>query len=125
MVYDLCVWRNKNYLEGFYGNNGSVIPQSIITKKPSAELRPNQTDQDSLPPYDLLDNILYRLVEKEESIKELIKSGYDSEIVKKISKLLYSAEYKRRQAPPGVKISEKAFGRDRRYPITNKFVEEV
>ncbi|MDC0073965.1 NAD+ synthase [Alphaproteobacteria bacterium] len=125
MVFDLCVWRNKNFLEGFFGKNGSVIPQNIIKKKPSAELRPNQTDQDSLPPYDLLDNILYKLVEKEESINELIQSGYDSEIVRRISKLLYGAEYKRRQAPPGVKISEKAFGRDRRYPITNKFIEEV
>ncbi|MAV99016.1 MAG: hypothetical protein CML81_04330 [Rhodobiaceae bacterium] len=93
----------------------------MITKAPTAELRDNQTDQDSLPEYDVLDDILYKLIEEEISVKDIIKSGHDKQWVTKIQNLLYISEYKRRQAPPGVKISSKNFGKDRRYPITNNF----
>ena len=106
---------------GCLGPSGEVIPENIITKAPTAELRENQTDQDSLPAYDVLDDILERLVEKEQSVAEIIASGHDRETVQRIEHLLYLAEYKRRQAAPGVKISSRNFGRDRRYPITNKF----
>ena len=98
-----------------------VIPINSITKSPSAELRSNQKDTDSLPAYDILDEILYLLIEKELSIKDITKNGYKLELVKKISTLLFRSEYKRRQAPPGVKLSSKSFGKERRYPITNKF----
>jgi NAD+ synthase len=98
-----------------------VIPERIITKPPSAELREDQTDQDSLPPYDVLDTILQGLVEKDLSARELVAQGQDPAVVRMVSNLLDLAEYKRRQAPPGVKITRKAFGRDRRYPITNVF----
>jgi NAD+ synthase len=93
----------------------------VITKPPSAELRHDQTDQDSLPPYDVLDAILQGLVEKDLSARELVAQGQDPAVVRMVSNLLDLAEYKRRQAPPGVKITRKAFGRDRRYPITNAF----
>jgi len=92
---------------------------------PTAELRPNQTDQDSLPPYEVLDDILVSLVEKEMPLAEIVKRGHAPETVKRIERLLYLAEYKRRQAPPGVKISSRNFGRDRRYPIVNKFRETL
>ena len=105
------------------GRPGAVIPERILTKAPSAELRPDQTDQDSLPPYDMLDAILRELVEAETPIAEVIAKGFEPALVKRIAAMLYAAEYKRRQAPPGVKITEKAFGRDRRYPITNAFRE--
>ena len=98
-----------------------MIPERIITKPPSAELRANQTDQDSLPPYDELDAILQGLVEQDLSARELVAAGHDPAVVRRVSNLLDLAEYKRRQAPPGVKITRKAFGRDRRYPITNAF----
>ena len=107
------------------GPRGIVIPPNILTKVPTAELRENQTDQDSLPEYDVLDDILRSLVEKKEPIPDIIARGHDPETVKKIERLLYIAEYKRRQAAPGVKISEQYFGRDRRYPITNKFREKL
>ncbi len=98
-----------------------MIPTNIITKPPSAELRADQKDEDSLPPYDVLDAILEALVEKELSITEIVAEGFDREIVARIEHMLYIAEYKRRQAPPGVKITRRNFGRDRRYPITNGF----
>jgi NAD+ synthase len=98
-----------------------VIPERVITKPPSAELRPDQTDQDSLPPYDELDGILQGLIEQDLSARELVEAGHDPAVVRRVSNLLDIAEYKRRQAPPGVKITHKAFGRDRRYPITNAF----
>jgi NAD+ synthase len=107
------------------GPGGVVIPEAILTKAPSAELRANQTDQDSLPPYPVLDDILSCLVEKEMPLPEIVARGHAAEIVKKVERMLYIAEYKRRQAPPGVKISSKSFGRDRRYPIVNKFREEL
>jgi NAD+ synthase len=98
-----------------------VIPKSIIDKAPSAELRPNQTDQDSLPPYPVLDDILECLVEHEMSTQEIIARGHDTTTVHRVEHLLYIAEYKRRQSAPGVKITRKNFGRDRRYPITNRY----
>ena len=100
-----------------------MIPESSITKAPTAELRPNQTDQDSLPPYEVLDAILNGLVEEEQSVDEIVARGFAREIVVRVQHLLYMAEYKRRQAPPGVKITSRSFGRDRRYPITNGFRE--
>jgi NAD+ synthase len=103
------------------GPDGAVIPENIITRPPTAELRENQTDQDSLPPYDVLDAILERLVEREEPIATIIDAGFDRETVAKIERLLNIAEYKRRQAAPGVKVTLKNFGRDRRYPITHRF----
>ncbi|MGZ3285053.1 MAG: NAD+ synthase, partial [Xanthobacteraceae bacterium] len=98
-----------------------VIPVNIITRPPTAELRENQTDQDSLPPYDMLDAILERLVEREEPLASIVEAGFDREVVARIDRLLNIAEYKRRQAAPGVKVTQKNFGRDRRYPITNRF----
>ena len=124
-VYRLARWRNAHVPKGGKGPAGEVIPESIITKVPTAELRPNQTDQDSLPPYEALDDILVSLVEKEMPLAEIVKRGHAAETVKKIERLLYLAEYKRRQAPPGVKISSRNFGRDRRYPIVNKFREPL
>jgi NAD+ synthase len=120
-VVELAHWRNGHKLDWALGPDGEVIPLNIITKPPSAELRANQTDQDSLPPYDVLDAILEGLVEKELPVDEIVSQGYDRDIVARIEHMLYVAEYKRRQAPPGVKITRRNFGRDRRYPITNGF----
>ena len=120
-VYELCRWRNGHVPPDALGPSGEVIPRSIIDKAPSAELRPNQTDQDSLPPYPVLDDILECLVENEMGVDEIMARGHDRETVHRIEHLLYIAEYKRRQAAPGVKITKKNFGRDRRYPITNRF----
>jgi NAD+ synthase len=120
-VFALSHWRNQHRPAGALGPAGTVIPERIITKPPSAELRPDQTDQDSLPPYDELDAILHGLVETDLSARDLVERGHDAAVVRKVSNLLDIAEYKRRQAPPGVKITRKAFGRDRRYPITNAF----
>jgi len=124
-VFALSVWRNKNIPPGALGPQGPVMPERIITKPPSAELKPNQTDQDSLPPYDELDAILLLLIEGEASIEEAVAAGHDRATVIKIWKLLDRAEYKRRQAPPGVKITPRAFGRDRRYPMTNGFTDLI
>jgi len=120
-VFRLSHWRNTNSPVGALGPQGRVIPERIIEKPPTAELRANQTDQDSLPPYDVLDGILECLVERECSFEDTVARGYDPATVKRIEHLLYISEYKRRQAPPGVKISSRNFGRDRRYPITNAF----
>ena len=122
-VYALSRWRNEHRPEGALGPEGRVIPESSIVKAPTAELRPNQTDQDSLPPYDMLDAVLQGLVEDELSVSEIVARGFSRDVVTRVQRLLYSAEYKRRQAPPGVKITRKGFGRDRRYPITNAFRE--
>jgi NAD+ synthase len=97
------------------------MPDNVITKPPTAELRENQKDADSLPPYEVLDPILYGLVEEELSVEQLVARGFDLATVTRIERLLYIAEYKRRQAPPGVKLGSRNFGRDRRYPITNAF----
>jgi NAD+ synthase len=120
-VYALSAWRNTTVPPGALGPSGEVIPKNIIDKAPSAELRENQTDQDSLPPYPVLDDILECLVENEMGVEEIVKRGHPRETVTRIEHLLYVAEYKRRQAAPGVKITRKNFGRDRRYPITNRF----
>ena len=123
-VFNLCHWRNQQTLPGFLGPKGRVIPERVITKPPSAELRENQKDQDSLPPYEELDAILMCLVEKELGFDATVAEGYDAETVRRVWKLLDRAEYKRRQAPPGVKITGRAFGRDRRYPLTNGFTKQ-
>ncbi|MBC7505271.1 MAG: NAD+ synthase [Sandarakinorhabdus sp.] len=120
-VFKLCTWRNGHRPRLAMGPAGPVMPQRVIDKPPSAELRDNQQDADSLPPYDLLDRILLGLVENERSAAELVAQGIDPAVVARIERLLNIAEYKRRQAPPGVKIGSRNFGRDRRYPITNAF----
>jgi len=120
-VFRLAALRNHWKPDGALGPAGEVIPPDIITRPPTAELRENQTDQDSLPPYDVLDAILERLVEREEPLDRIIAAGFDRETVTRIDHLLNVAEYKRRQAAPGVKVTARNFGRDRRYPITNRF----
>ena len=120
-VYALSRWRNAHTCHIGLGAAGEVIPQRIIDKAPSAELRENQTDQDSLPHYPALDDMLHGFVEEEAEIEDVIARGHDPAVVHRIQNLLYVAEYKRRQAPPGVKIGTRNFGRDRRYPITNKY----
>jgi len=120
-VFKLCEWRNANFPRLGMGPRGPVMPQRVIDKPPTAELRDNQRDDDSLPPYDVLDRILKGLVEDEQSVADLVATGLDAATVARIERLLYVAEYKRRQAPPGVKIGRRNFGRDRRYPITNAF----
>lgn len=122
-VYRLAQWRNSHRPSTGKGPEGVVIPENILTKAPSAELRENQTDQDSLPPYDVLDDILSALVEKELPVADIVARGHVIETVKRVENLLYASEYKRRQAAPGVKISARNFGRDRRYPVTNRFRE--
>ncbi|MBM3517775.1 MAG: NAD+ synthase [Alphaproteobacteria bacterium] len=122
-VYRLANWRNQAVPVGALGPDGRVIPEAIITKKPTAELRANQFDQDTLPPYEVLDDILRCLVEAEMPVAEVAARGHERATVERVARMLYAAEYKRRQAPPGVKITSKAFGRDRRYPITNAFRE--
>ena len=98
-----------------------MIPERIISKKPSAELKPDQFDEDTLPPYEVLDDILKNLIEGEQAISDIVARGHDPNVVRLVWHMLDRAEYKRRQAPPGVKISSRSFGRDRRYPITNSF----
>ncbi len=120
-VFQLSRWRNENRPRLGLGPNGPVMPDRVITKPPTAELRDNQRDDDSLPPYDILDPILHALVEEELSAADIAARGHDPAVVARIERLLYVAEYKRRQAPPGVKIGQRNFGRDRRYPITNAF----
>ena len=120
-VYRLARLRNEGVPKGCLGPAGEVIPERILTKAPTAELKPNQKDQDTLPPYEVLDDILECLVEKEMPLARIVERGHPVETVRKIERMLNIAEYKRRQAAPGVKLSERNFGRDRRYPITNKF----
>ena len=120
-VFELSRWRNAQKPEGALGPDGPVMPERVIAKPPSAELREDQKDEDSLPPYERLDAILEGLVEKELPHRVLVEQGQDRDEVDRIARLLYVAEYKRRQSPPGVKITGRAFGRDRRYPITNRF----
>ena len=106
------------------GPAGPVIPERIITTPPSAELRPNQTDQDSLPPYEVLDAILEGLVERDASVADLVAEGHDRATVKRIEHLLYISEYKRFQSAPGTRLTQKAFWLDRRYPIANRFRDD-
>ena len=120
-VFRLCGLRNTWKPAGALGPSGVVIPERVITKPPTAELRENQKDQDTLPPYDALDAILERLVEREEPIADIVAAGFDRATVIRVERMLNLAEYKRRQAAPGVKVTLRNFGRDRRYPIVNKF----
>lgn len=120
-VFELCLWRNRMVPKGALGPDGEVIPHNIIVKPPTAELRDDQKDEDSLPPYEDLDDMLMCLVDYEMSVEEVVKRGHSVEEVARIEQLLYIAEYKRRQSPPGVKITRRNYGRDRRYPITNGF----
>jgi NAD+ synthase len=124
-VYALARYRNAARPKGCLGPEAIVVPENILTKAPTAELKPGQRDQDTLPPYDMLDDILNCLVELEMPLPEIVARGHAPELVKKVERMLYLAEYKRRQAAPGVKITQKNFGRDRRYPITNKFRERL
>ncbi|MCB2102633.1 MAG: NAD+ synthase [Rhodobacterales bacterium] len=124
-VFAVSRWRNANRPAGCLGPQGPVMPETVITKPPTAELKPNQTDQDSLPPYNVLDDILTCMIEREMSRIEIIARGHDPDTVQRVWRLLDRAEYKRRQAPPGVKITSRAFGRDRRYPITNGFTNLI
>ena len=123
-VFALSRWRNQAHPEGLLGPAGRVIPERVITKPPSAELKPDQKDEDSLPPYHVLDGILECLVEHEMPVPDIVARGYDEATVRAVWRMLDRAEYKRRQAPPGVKITRRAFGRDRRYPITNAFQDK-
>jgi NAD+ synthase len=121
MVFDLARWRNQVLPKGALGPPGRVVPERIITKPPSAELKPDQKDEDSLPPYPVLDDILTGLIEGEESVDAIVARGHDRDLVNRVWRMLDLAEYKRRQACPGVKITRRAFGKERRYPITNAF----
>lgn len=123
-VFETARWRNANHRAWMKGPAGPVIPERIITKPPSAELRPNQTDQDSLPPYEVLDAILEGLVERDSSVADLVAEGHDRATVKRIEHLLYISEYKRFQSAPGTRLTQKAFWLDRRYPIANRFRDE-
>ncbi|MBT4906418.1 MAG: NAD+ synthase [Rhodospirillaceae bacterium] len=120
-VFKLCHWRNDHHPDGVEGPAGAVIPERMISKPPSAELRPDQKDEDSLPPYEVLDAILHGLIEEDLGGAELEDKGFEPATVQRIWRLLELSEYKRRQAPPGVKLTSRSFGRDRRYPITNAF----
>jgi NAD+ synthase len=120
-VYQLAKLRNRWKPEDALGPSGEVISANIIMRAPTAELRENQTDQDTLPPYEVLDAILERLVEREEPVAKIVEEGFDRETVVRVERMLNLAEYKRRQAAPGVKVTLKNFGRDRRYPIVNRF----
>ena len=120
-VYRLSALRNTWKPEGAHGPDGTVIPDNILTRAPTAELRENQKDQDTLPPYDMLDQVLERLVEREEPIASIVAAGFDRDTVVRVERMLNLAEYKRRQAAPGVKVTLRNFGRDRRYPIVNRF----
>ncbi|MDX2083656.1 MAG: NAD+ synthase [Rickettsiales bacterium] len=121
-IYQLANWRNQNVPQISLYQNKNLIPQNIITKAPSAELREDQKDSDSLPEYEILDKILFALIEEQKSISEIIASGFAKDLVKKVAKLFYGSEYKRQQSCLGPKISDLAFDKDRRYPITNKFI---
>lgn len=114
-VYSICRWLNQHLGQ-------EIIPENVLTKAPSAELKPGQTDQDSLPPYEILDDILYRMIERNESFQEIIAAGHNKAVVEKVTQLVMRAEFKRRQAPPGLKISDRAFGTGWRMPIAKKFV---
>lgn len=123
-VFELARWRNKHLPKGALGPDGEVMPENIISKPPSAELREDQKDEDSLPPYHILDDILYGLIEREESVATIVERGHLEETVRRIESLVRINEYKRRQAPPGVKIGNKNFGKGRRYPLVNRYRDE-
>lgn len=121
-VYELCRWRNAHKPDHSFGPAGQVIPENVLTKAPTAELKPDQKDQDTLPPYDVLDHILTGLIEHDWDVSTIVKhGGHDAGLVQRVWRMLDIAEYKRRQAAPGPKITSRSFGRERRYPITNHF----
>jgi NAD+ synthase len=120
-VFALSRWRNANHPNGALGPKGPVMPERVITRPPTAELRADQKDEDNLPPYAVLDDILQCLIEEEMAVGDIVARGHAVETVTRVERMLYVAEYKRRQAPPGVKVTRRNFGRDRRYPITNRF----
>jgi NAD+ synthase len=120
-VFEQCRWRNANHRDWMQGPDGEVIPVSIIDKPPSAELRPDQKDEDSLPPYEILDAILEGLIDDEKSVADLVKEGFDRETVKKVEHLMYISEYKRFQSAPGTRLTMRSFWLDRRYPIVNRW----
>jgi NAD+ synthase len=120
-VFALARWRNERLPDDALGPSGRVIPERVIVKPPTAELKFGQTDQDTLPPYEVLDGILEALIEHDAGVRDIVSRGFDKQTVDRVCRMLHRAEYKRRQAPPGVKITRRAFGRDRRYPITNGF----
>jgi NAD+ synthase len=120
-VFEISRWRNLNHRSWMLGSNGVIIPETILTKAPTAELRDNQKDQDSLPDYEVLDAILMAFIDDEKSVAEIVKMGFDRKIVKDIEDLIYKSEYKRYQSAPGTKLSGRAFWLDRRYPIANKW----
>ncbi|MCE5974420.1 NAD+ synthase [Sinirhodobacter sp. WL0062] len=120
-VFETCRWRNANHRPWMKGPEGEVVPPQIITKPPSAELRENQKDQDSLPPYEVLDAILERLVEEDQSVEEIVAAGFDRATVKRIEHLLYISEWKRFQSAPGPRLTTRAFWLDRRYPMVNRW----
>jgi NAD+ synthase (glutamine-hydrolysing) len=117
-VFELARWRNAH---DPYGRGLDPIPERIITRPPSAELRPDQTDQDSLPPYEVLDAILSRYMENDERIEDIVAAGFDRQVVEQVTRLIKINEYKRRQAPVGIRVSHRSFGKDWRYPITSRF----
>ncbi|MES2959942.1 MAG: NAD+ synthase [Pseudomonadota bacterium] len=121
LVYSLCEWKNRQPTRRADNSIGPVIPERILTRAPSAELRPNQTDQDSLPPYEVLDAILALYMEDDRSVEDIIAAGFERTTVERVTRLIRVNEYKRRQAPVGIRITHRAFGRDWRYPITSKF----
>ncbi|MDZ7812491.1 MAG: NAD+ synthase, partial [Ideonella sp.] len=121
MVYRLCAWKNAQATRRADGSIGPVIPERILTRAPSAELRPDQKDQDSLPPYEVLDAILERYMEDNQSVAEIIAAGFAATDVERVTRLIKINEYKRRQAPIGVRVTHRGFGRDWRYPITSRF----
>lgn len=120
-LFEVCRWRNANTMDWFKGPAGEVMPERVIDKPPSAELREDQKDEDSLPPYPVLDDILKRLIDVEQSVAEIVASGHDRDVVKHIEKLIYLSEYKRFQSAPGARLSQRAFWLDRRYPIVNQW----
>ncbi|GFE65058.1 NAD+ synthase [Litoreibacter roseus] len=120
-VFETCRWRNANHRDWMLGPKGVVIPEQIINKPPSAELRPDQKDEDSLPPYEVLDDILEKLVDEDLSVADVVAAGHDRETVKKIEHLIYISEYKRFQSAPGPRLTDRAFWLDRRYPIVNQW----
>ncbi|MEM8554531.1 MAG: NAD(+) synthase, partial [Pseudomonadota bacterium] len=120
-VFETCRWRNANHRDWMRGAAGEVIPPRVIDKPPSAELRPDQKDEDSLPPYDVLDQLLEGLVDDEKSVDDLVAQGFDADTVKRIEHLIYISEYKRFQSAPGARLSKRAFWLDRRYPIANRW----
>ena len=123
-VFETCRWRNKNHRDWMLGPSGVVIPPNVIDKPPTAELRDDQKDSDSLPEYEILDGILDMLMDQDASVADCVAAGYTREDVKRVEHLLYISEYKRFQSAPGARLSLKAFWLDRRYPIVNRWRDE-